>query len=79
MRNFKISVCPACGIYIPFRKELPFLTRRAWREKVAEKLGYDKEFIINLGEKTRIHKHHFADIDIRNGKPFGIIIFYFVF
>lgn len=72
MRNCTSAACPACGIYIANRKELPFLTKRAWRDTVADELGYERNFIRSLGEKTRIHKHHFAVIDVRNEKPIGM-------
>ena len=67
-----MNFCPACGVHIPVRKELPFLTRIAWREKVAEVLGYDKTFIKNLDKNTRIHINHFDEQDIRDNKPIGI-------
>lgn len=70
-RNNTVSPCPACGIQINARSELPFLTRRQWREEVAQALGYSKQFILNFGEKTRIHRHHFREIDVRNNKPVG--------
>lgn len=71
MRNRSVSVCPCCGVYIPARQEIPFLTRRAWREAVAVTFNYNKNFILELGENTRIHRHHFAEIDIRDNKPIG--------
>lgn len=71
MRNNTSAPCPGCGVQIANRRELPFSTRRAWRDAVADALGYDREFIRNLGEKTRIHKHHFLEIDVRNNKPIG--------
>lgn len=79
IRNRSVSVCPACGVYIPARKEIPFLTRRVWREAVAIRLGYDKDFILALGENTRIHRHHFAEIDIRDNKPIGVFYYAFKF
>lgn len=70
-RNQGVDCCPACGGKISKSKELPFLTRRSWREMVADHLGYDREFIKNLGEGTRIHAHHFYERDIRGNKPIG--------
>lgn len=72
IRNCTSAACPACGLYIASRKELPFSTKKAWRISVADKLGYDQDFILNLGGKTRIHQHHFSEFDVRNGKPIGI-------
>ena len=31
-----------------------------------------KNFIRNLGVKTRIHMHHFHEHDVRDGKPIGL-------
>lgn len=76
MRNRVSDVCPACGVYIPSRKELPFLTRKAWRKEVAVRLSYKTDFIVNLGENTRIHRSHFAEIDVRNDKPIGTLLIY---
>lgn len=78
MAEFGVSACPACGLHISSRKELPFLTRRIWRENVAEKLGYNKDFILNFGQKTRIHRHHFHEYDIRDNKPIGKSLFYLI-
>lgn len=78
MRNQRTAVCPACGDYIPNRHELPFLTRRYWRDRVADTLGYDKDFIRSLGEGTRIYAKHFLESDIRDGKPIGMFFIYIV-
>lgn len=52
MCNQVVSVFSACGIYIPAKKELPFLTCKTWRASVAISLGYDKTFIQQLGDRT---------------------------
>lgn len=76
-RNSTCDVCPGCGEAIATRKELPFLSRKAWRSRVADALGYERQFLINLGEKTRIHRSHFHERDIVNGKPMGSYFNYF--
>lgn len=73
MRNLCCDVCPGCGETLSTRDELPFLTRKNWRSRVADVLGYQRQFIIGLGEKTRIHRSHFEDEDIVDGKPIGKI------
>lgn len=70
-RSYSADVCPACGIHIPNRKELPFCSKKIWREQVADRLGYNRAFIVSLGLKTRIHRHHFSEDDIENDKPTG--------
>lgn len=76
-RNYSSAPCPACGLYIANRKELPFSTKRSWRIAVANHLGYSSDFILGLGEKTRIHQHHFHEVDIQNNKAIGILCFCF--
>lgn len=73
-RNQGVDVCPGCGQHISKGNEIPFLTRRSWRDAVADQLGYDRKFIRNLGEGTRIHAHHFYERDIRDKKPIGEFI-----
>lgn len=72
MRNFNSSIWSACSLNIATRHELPFLTKRSWRDSEADALGFNKQFIRNLGEKTRIHLHYFSDIDVKNNKPIGM-------
>lgn len=70
-RSYTADVCPACGVRIPIRDEMPFSTKKSWRVKVADHLGYDRDFIVNLGLKTRIHRHHFSEDEIVDNKPVG--------
>lgn len=74
-RNQVCDVCPGCGEHIGTRSELQFPVRKCWRTRVADALGYDREFIINLGQKTRIHRHHFKKADLVNDKPIGKLFF----
>lgn len=71
IRRRKNDPCPACGIKIPKRKELPFSSKKEWRKAVAQLLGYDENFILSLGEETRIHRHHFHEWDVKNNKAVG--------
>lgn len=73
-RNCRNDPCPGCGEYIPKCREMRFSTRRGWRIMVADRLGYDREFILRLGENTRIHAHHFNERDIKNNKPIGFFL-----
>lgn len=65
---------PACEIKISTRAELPFLTKKKWRENDADHLGYDRQFIVNLGIKTRIHRYHFSEDEILEDKPIGMFL-----
>lgn len=75
-RSYSADVCPACGLPIPTRLELPFSSKKKWRENVADHLGYNRQFIVNLGLKTRIHRHHFSEDDILQNKPVGMFLIF---